>query len=92
MEVRIGKVLHYYTHLNVAVICLENPVKIGEMIHFLGYTTDFSQPIFSMEVNHRKIASSEMCTEVAVQVIDYVRKGDFVYRVVEDMPETTGLG
>ncbi len=90
MEVRIGKVLHYYTHLNVAVICLENPVKIGEIIHFLGYTTDFTQPIFSMETNHRKIATSESCAEVAVQVVDYVRKGDFGFRVVEDIPETSG--
>ncbi len=89
MEIRVGKVLHYYTRLNVAVICLENPLKIGEFIHFIGYTTDFSQPIFSMEFNHRKIAASESCEEVALQVVDTVREGDFVYRIVEDVPETT---
>ncbi len=87
MEAHIGKVLHYYSHLNVAVICLQTPLKVGDYLHFLGYTTDFTQPIFSMEVNHRKIATSESCDEVAVQVVDYVRKGDFVYRVVEDIGE-----
>ncbi len=88
MEVRVGKVLHYYTRLNVAVICLDIPVKLGDYLHFLGYTTDFTQPNFSMEANHRKIAISASCEEIAVQVVDYVRQGDFVYRVVEDIGET----
>ena len=33
MEVEIGQITHYYSHLNVAVLSLSDGLKLGDMIH-----------------------------------------------------------
>jgi hypothetical protein len=42
---RIGVVTHYYSHLSVATLRLESgTLRVGDVIHIRGHTTDFSQP------------------------------------------------
>ena len=84
MEVRAGKVTHYYNHINVAVLELTGELKVGETIHILGRITDFDQRVGSMEIEHQKIQSAGPGTEVALKVIETVRKGDIVFKFVED--------
>ena len=84
MEVRVGKVTHYYNHINVAVLELTGELKVGETIHILGRITDFDQRVGSMEIEHQKIQSAGPGTEVALKVIESVRKGDVVFKFVED--------
>jgi len=36
MEVEIGRVTHYFNHLNVAVLSLKGGLNMGDMIHILG--------------------------------------------------------
>jgi hypothetical protein len=43
MEAYIGVVTHYFNHLGVAVLSLTGELKIGEVIHIVGHTTDFYQ-------------------------------------------------
>ena len=84
MDIRVGKVTHYYSHISVAVLELTGELKVGEMIHILGRITDFDQRVGSMEIEHQKIQSAGPGTEVALKVIESVRKGDIVFRFVED--------
>jgi len=84
MEIRIGKVVHFYNRIGVAVIELESQISVGDTILILGRNTEFAQPVESLEINHRKIASAGPNEEVALKVWDYVRKGDFVYKIVEE--------
>ena len=45
-EERIGVVTHYYSHLSVATIRLESgTLRVGDVIHIRGHTTDFSQRV-----------------------------------------------
>jgi hypothetical protein len=83
METCIGTVTHYYNHIGVAVLALSDPIKINDMVHFLGSSTDFYQKVYSMEIEHHKIQSAEPGVEVAIQVTDCVRRGDEIYRVEE---------
>ncbi len=83
METQIGKVTHYYNRISVAVIELEGELKLGDLITFLGRSTEFSQPVESMEVNHQKIQSAGPGEEIAIKVRDYVRKGDLVYKELD---------
>jgi hypothetical protein len=42
-----------YSHLSVATLRLESgTLRIGDVIHIRGHTTDFSQRVESLEVNH----------------------------------------
>ena len=87
MEVAIGKVTHYYNHINVAVLKLDEQLKLGDMIHILGHTTDFEQRINSMEVEHHPVVWVKPGDDVAIKVNEAVREHDTVYRVVEESPE-----
>jgi hypothetical protein len=50
---RIGVVTHYYSQLSVAILRLESgTLRVGDVIHIRGHTTDFSQKVESLEVNH----------------------------------------
>jgi len=84
MEKRIGKVTHYYTRIGVAVLKLDDELKVGDMIHIYGHTTDFTQRGDSMEIEHQKVESVEPGADVALKVVDRVRRGDAVYKVIEE--------
>jgi hypothetical protein len=84
MELEIGKVTHYYTHLNVAVLKLEDGLKVGDWIHILGHSTDFTQKVTSMEVEHHTVVWVKPGDDVAVKVIEPVHEHDIVYRVAEE--------
>jgi putative protease len=83
MDIRIGHVTHYYNRIGVAVLELTGELNLGDWILLLGHTTDFSQRVESMEIEHRKIQSARGGMEVALKVEAPVRKGDSIYRVVE---------
>ncbi len=83
MEVQVGRVTHYYNRISVAVLKLTGDLKVGDRIEILGKTTEFTQLVTSMEVEHQKIPAASAGMEVALKVADTVRKGDIVYKIVE---------
>lgn len=83
-EDRVGTITHYFGKPEVGVIRLEADVRVGDVLHFRGRTTDFEQPISSMEVEHGPVEEAGAGTEVAVKVRERVRQGDEVFRVTPD--------
>ncbi len=77
----VATVTHYFAKPEVVVVRLNAPVEIGDLLHFKGQTTDFTQEIASMEVDHARIESADAGSEVAIKVDERVRKHDSVYRV-----------
>ena len=85
MESAIGTVTHYYGHLHVAVLQLTDRLNVGATLHISGQTTDFTQKVASMEVNHRRVVVAEPGEEVALKVVKPVREHDTLYRVTRDV-------
>ncbi len=83
MEKQIGKVTHYYSKINVAIVDMMDEIKIGDRIHILGHITDFTQDVISMEIAHKKIEKVDPGMEVALKVEDYVRQGDEIYKIID---------
>ncbi len=81
MEDPIGKVTHYFGHLSVAAVELTAPLAVGDQVHVKGHTTDFSQKIDSLEVEHQKVSTAAPGDNVAFKVPDKARPGDQVFRV-----------
>jgi translation elongation factor EF-1alpha len=81
---RIGEVIHFYGKIDVAVLRLSQKLQIGEMIHFLGRNTDFKQEITSMQIEHESVTEVKAGDEVAIKVIQRVRKGDAIFRITEE--------
>lgn len=84
MEIRIGQITHYYNRLGVAVLELSDELKVGDMVHIVGHTTDFSQRVESMEIEHRQVQSVGPAVEAALKVVERVRQGDIIYKVTEE--------
>jgi len=84
MEDSIGKVTHYFGRIGVAAVRLTGPLAVGDRIHVKGHTTDFSQAVDSLEVDHQKVAKAGLGDEVAFKVTDKARIGDQVFRVRAD--------
>lgn len=84
MEVQVGKVTHYFNHLNVAVLKLTDALKVGDRIHVLGHATDFIQKIGSMEVDHQSVVWVKPGDDVALKVIEPVHEHDIIYLVAEE--------
>ena len=87
MEVEIGRVTHYYNHLNVAVLRLTESLKLGDKIHILGHSTDVIERVASMEVEHHPVVWVKPGDDVAIKVIEPVHEHDVVYRLVEEEME-----
>ena len=80
-EERIGTVTHYFAEPEVGAIALDGELETGDTVAFRGATTDFSQRVDSMEVDHQAVEAAFPGDEVAVKVERRVREGDEVYRV-----------
>lgn len=91
MEAQIGRITHYYSHLNVAVLELTDRLKLGETIHIFGHTTDFIQKVTSMEVDHHRVVVVEPGDNVALKVGEPVRVHDVIYRVTKDVLDLQAL-
>jgi hypothetical protein len=87
MEVEIGRVTHYYNHIGVAVLKLNDSLKLGDLIHIQGHSTNFTQRVGSMEVEHHAVIWVKAGDNVAIKVVEPVRERDIVYRVVEASTE-----
>jgi putative protease len=76
----IGTVGHYFSHLAVAAVTLEQPLRLGERIHIKGHTTDLVQDVSSMQVDHAPVEQAGPGDDVALKVEDHVRDHDRIYR------------
>jgi hypothetical protein len=79
---RIGVVTHYYSHLSVATLRLESgTLRVGDVIHIRGHTTDFSQRVESLEVNHAPATEVGPNDDFGLKVVQHAREHDVVYKV-----------
>jgi hypothetical protein len=68
-EERIGVVTHYYNHLSVAIMRLESgTLRVGDMIHIRGHTTDFTQRVESLQVDHAPATEVRPSDEFGLKV------------------------
>jgi putative protease len=81
-EERIGFVTHYYGHPSVATLRLESgTLRVGDVIHIRGHTTDFSQKVESLEVNHAAVTEVGSNDDFGLKVVEHVREHDIVFKV-----------
>ena len=85
MEEEIGKITHYFSKINVAVLELTHgEIKISDTIHIKGHTTDFYQNVQSMQVEHSPVNKAEKGMQVGLKLENAARNNDLVFKVIED--------
>jgi hypothetical protein len=84
-EHRVGKVTHYFDRIGVAVLMLEEPLKVGETIHFHGHTTDFTQAVDSLQLEHQAVSEGKPGQDVALKTAQKVHPNDAVFKVTAEV-------
>ena len=77
----IGKVIHYYDKIGVAVIKLGKGLKAKDKVKFEKGEMSFEQVIESMQLEHEQVASGKKGQELAVKVDKEAKTGTSVYKM-----------
>lgn len=81
-ETKVGVVTHYFAKVGVAVIkATDGDIKVGDTIHIKGHTSDHTQVIESMQIEHAPIQVLLQGQEAGVKVGAHVHEHDIVYKV-----------
>ncbi len=79
--IRIGKVTHFFDRIHVAVLALTDTIRLGDMVHFLGRSTDFKQEVTSLQIEHKPVTEGRAGEEIAIKVIQRVHPNDAVFKI-----------
>ena len=79
---RVGVVTHYFGHVSVAIVRLESgTLRVGDMIHIRGHTTDFKQKVESLQVDHAPATQVGPKDDFGLKVVAHAREHDVVFKV-----------
>ena len=83
-EEEIGKVTDYFRKIGVAAIDItQGTLSVGDTIRIKGHTTDFTQVVESMQIEHENVQTAKAGDSIGIKVKDAVRDHDKVYKVTE---------
>lgn len=83
-EEQVGKVTHYFNKPQVAAIEItRGTLQVGDTIHIQGHTSDFTQKVESMQIEHEPIEEATVGQSVGIRVVDHARVHDIVYKVTD---------
>ncbi len=84
-EEQIGKISHYFGKVQVAAIELtDGSLAVGDTIHIKGHTTDLTEKVDSIQIEHDQVQSAKKGESIGIKVTDHVREHDLVYKVLPD--------
>ena len=82
MEVLVGNIGRYFNKIGLAIVEMKDSLSVGDTIHVIGNTTDFSQRLAVMSIENSPVQTATPGDEVAIRVRYPVMDGDDVYKVV----------
>ncbi len=84
MEKLIGRITHVFKKISVAVLDLTNgELNVGDTIHIKGHSTDFTQKVVSMQIEHETIEKAKKGDSIGLKLENPVHEHDEVYIVTE---------
>ena len=81
----VGTVTHYFGKPQVAIVEITSgELHVGDDIRISGHSSDFTQRVASMELEHEHVESATVGQSVGIKVSERAREHDSVYRVTAD--------
>ena len=82
-EIEVAHVEDFFNEISVAALKITaGTLRIGDVLHFKGHTTDLLQEVSSMQVDHNQVKRAEKGDVVGIKVLERVRQHDKVFKVV----------
>jgi len=79
---KIAEVTHYFPKVKAAAaMILKDSLKVGDQIYIKGHTTDFKEPVKSIQLDRVPIQEGKKGQEIGLLVKSRVRIGDTIYRI-----------
>ena len=79
----IGKVEKFFQKPSVAAVRVENgALKVGDKVRFHGATTDFTQTVDSMQIEHDAVETAAVGQVIGMRVKEHAREHDEVFKVI----------
>jgi translation initiation factor IF-2 len=75
----VGKVIHYYDKIGVAVVKLGKALKVGDKVKFVHGENELEQVIESMQLEHEQVKAGKKGQEIAIKVDKETKSGTEVY-------------
>ncbi len=82
MEEEVGRVTHFYPKISVAIVEMSGTLRVGDKIRIKGKTTDFTQVVESMQIEHKNIEEAKPGDVIGLKVNERAREKDVVYKIV----------
>ena len=79
----IGKIIHFYPKISVAVIELTAGLKKGDKISIEGHENVVEQTVDSMQIEHKDIEKAKKGDAIGMKTAEQVKEKDVVYLVKE---------
>jgi hypothetical protein len=81
-DVQIGKIVHYFDKIGVAVIAMtKQSLSLGDTVKISGHDKEFTQTVISLQVEHEQVKRLAKGKEGAMKVDQAVREDDIIYSV-----------
>ncbi|OGH23872.1 MAG: hypothetical protein A3J69_01000 [Candidatus Levybacteria bacterium RIFCSPHIGHO2_02_FULL_42_12] len=77
-KTEVGKVIHYYDKIGVAIVRLSKSLTVGGKVKFEKGDYSFEQIIESMQLDHKPISEGKSKEEVAIKVDQAAKEGTIV--------------
>jgi translation initiation factor IF-2 len=68
MDKEIGKVVHWFDKINVAVVKLSGTLSVGDAIKVKKGEGAYDDTVISMQLDHKEISSGKKGQEVAIKI------------------------
>ena len=77
----LGKVVHWYDKIGVAVVKLAGALKVGDKIKVSRGGTEFEETVSSMQLEHQPVDGGKKGQEVAIKLSQAAKDGAVVSKV-----------
>ena len=81
-EVEVASVKDYFSEVGVVALeVTKGPIKVGDVLHIKGHTTDLLQEVTSIQKEHVQVREAKAGDAIGIKVLERVRENDKVYKV-----------
>ena len=71
----LGKVIHYYDKLGVAIVDLSAPLKVGDTVLFRRGEQELLQTVDSMQIEHESVEKAKKGQVIGMKVDEPMKEG-----------------